>query len=39
MQVDSFSLIYIKAQESSERHVDVWTRLSTSASKTLEASA
>ena len=39
MQVDSFSLIYIKAQEETERHVDAWTRLSTPVSKASGAAA
>lgn len=34
MQVDSNSTYYIKAQYETGRHVDVWTHLSTSASKT-----
>lgn len=36
MQVDSFTLIYVKAQEGSETDVDVWTEMSTAASKALE---
>lgn len=34
MQVDSNSTFYIKAQEETGRHVDMWTDLSTTASKT-----
>lgn len=32
MQVDSNSTFYIKAQETNQTHVDMWTHLSTSAS-------
>ena len=39
MQVDSFFLFFIKAQEEIERHVDVWTRLSTPVSKAPGAAA
>lgn len=36
MQVDSFSSYYLKAQEETGTHVDVWTEMSTPCSKPVE---